>query len=208
MTPRLLLITGPCAYTVGDVVQEQKFEVRDFLGTCKLLRLDLDRHPRSSVDFTAQELADAICVQPQGIEWLVGLVLPTPYPYVNLTCGHSCVGRSLQWDCPVCRKYYALPDRLAILAPNLYDEYEDYTDESGRARIRKVPLLVEWVRAWGGEEWHCGTCAGTPLESHPRPCAISICFPSSPGRQARGATWPEAVQAALGEEMGEKGPLT
>lgn len=118
---------------------------------------------------------------PGGEEWLVGLVLPTPHPYINLTCGHTHWRCSLQWGCKVCRGYYRLPARLAILAPDA------------------PTLLVERVRAWGGEVWWCSR------REEPTDCLIT-CDKWIPPHPAASAdydviedTWPEAVRAALGE---------
>jgi hypothetical protein len=124
---------------------------------------------------------------PGGEEWLAGLVLPG-LPTENRR--YSNAWKCYQKDGP--SEEENLPARLAILAPDLYNEHEDYTDESGRARIRKVPLLVERVKAWGGEVWHCSYDSE---QEWPQVECPAWHHPTIVSK-----TWPEAVRAALGEE--------
>jgi hypothetical protein len=115
-------------------------------------------------------MARAIRALPGGEEWLMGLVLPEGTDYCS---AHE---KGWEWGCGRCDFRLGLPARLAILAPE------------------PPPLLVERVRSWGGEMWHCYNETET---QDGRPC--SIYNQSWPDEPRDAATWPEAVRAALGE---------
>lgn len=188
MTPMLILLTGPA---VGEVANPDTpepilpgFTVRDYDSVCiKLidcLTNDCDNYVW---------LEERIRALPGGEEWLVGLVLPDTPDFCAHECGEEDEGGPL-WGCPRCRDIAWLPDaplaRLAILAPD------------------PPPLLVERVRAWGGEVWWCaddpdadqGICFIGRVAGSPAPAPAC---PASMTCAGRADTWLEAVRAALGE---------
>lgn len=200
MTPRLMLLTGPAAGDVAAVLDAATpaaeprqgascepwwDEVRDYweapdivaggggppavepeCGVCD------EMHPCKCSRLAEQ----AIRSLPGGESWLVGLVLPDPYtggPDGNP--GPRWGGAPNGWA----RAHEYLPSgaptrRLAILAPE------------------PPPLLVERVRAWGGEVWECEIAP--PEYGKPDSCWIVL-----DNDVPSGTTWPEAVRAALGE---------
>jgi len=189
VTPRLLLLTGPAAGEVAQAISEWKclgcdlqaehtcigFEVRDYgEAVARITQAATDgEHMRRAVEQVIRSIRD-------GEAWLVGLVLPDPYT------GGPDGNPGPRWgntpDAWV-RAHNYLPSgaptrRLAILAPE------------------PPPLLVERVRAWGGEVWDCSTSPSGD-DSFLAWCHI---HDEEGGRLiATGTTWPEAVRAALGE---------
>lgn len=170
ITPRLLLLTGPAAGEVAEVLHawtlEAEFlterlwdEVRDFLAAPRRLA-------RAYIGpETSKDLASAICAIPGGEAWLVGLVLPEGRGLLGLPDGRridSQIGETL-------------PARLAILAES------------------PPPLLVERVMDWGGQRWECltGCYRGMYCQIMDRTGPTAVWHNAD--------TWPEAVAPALGE---------
>lgn len=191
MTPRLLLLTGPAAGEVAAVLRYESGQDDEMLP-CPIREWDEVRdygaepisaymraHPRCGhgVRVPTWLLDEAIRSLPGGEAWLVGLVLPEPHGMINhWSTPMPVYGRRDLTDDHVAMllRVRGLPARLAILAPE------------------PPPLLVERVRAWGGEVWDCDlTSPGD------RPCGISD--PATSTWRGMGDTWPEAVRDALGE---------
>lgn len=214
MTPRLLLLTGPAAGDVAAVLRAATpaadprqgascdpwwDEVRDyeqaprsisdqFCGTRTTTASGIQAAARrvSATDAAIRSL-------PGGEKWLIGLVLPEPM-YQSPPWGHkNAVVASQSYGGGVVRQFFEnIPDekykpaRLAILAPE------------------PPPLLVERVRAWGGEVWWCaddpdadqGICFIGRVAGSPAPAPAC---PASMTCAGRADTWLEAVRAALGE---------
>lgn len=163
MKPRLILLTGPAADEAARVLRE----MCDFIRLAPLPEAAAWDEVR---DYwrAPQYISDHFCE-----EWLVGLVLPRPG--LCMSNGHRYPPDQPVVGCEGCRSLVGLPARLAILAPD------------------PPPLLVERLRAWGGEMWHC---CNEATEDDGRPCSIyNQAWPDEP-RDA--ATWPEAVRMALG----------
>lgn len=196
MTPRLLLLTGPAAGEVARALSPDECEHCDVsMDPCSLcpVRLGFDVRDFMAVPL---ELVPA-SVLPGGEAWLVGLVLPELPIYCAYPNGMRHDRDSINlleagdFFCEPCRNDCGLPPRLAILAPE------------------PPPLLVERVRAWGGEVWECETCDRSDLLAHQftedtpmEPPCITVYggpHPWSPSFLGENHTWPEAVRAALGE---------
>lgn len=167
MTPRLILLTGPAADEVARVLRKGTHTAR--LGW-NFPTWDAVREYVSCLIH--------ICYGPGAIQGRkVDLTTKQVEQGIcSLPGGEEwLVGLVLPGTVP----YTRLPARLAILAPE------------------PPPLLVERVRAWGGEMWHCGTdiLSEQMWEDCPefQPCIIvgNTSFTEH--------TWPEAVRAALGE---------
>lgn len=196
MTPRLLLLTGPAAGDVANALNPDDcercdvsmdpcslcpvrlgFEVRDYLAApARVALMEHDcRHTR--------KVEAAIRSLPGGEAWLVGLVLPdTPYQAVKWGFKNAVLATQ-NFGCGRVKQTFGIipdpnfshgPARLAILAPE------------------PPPLLVERVRAWGGEVWECEIAP--PEYGKPDSCWIVL-----DNDVPSGTTWPEAVRAALGE---------
>ena len=182
MTPRLVLLTGPAAGEVAQVFRDDCHcccpegdphrrwdEVRDFLEVPRRLVDDPigwgDTGPQETWDSEAGYVVERICEEPGGEAWLVGLVMPERDPgFYRESWGGTHQGL---------RRHMGLAARLAILAPE------------------PPPLLVERVRAWGGEVWECGISAA--------PATAGKCLVTFGTKCFYADTWPEVVRAALGE---------
>lgn len=165
MTPRLVLLTGPAAEVADYLEDEESFEVRDYWEAPRCIAGVPDA---VAIEHGIREFAG-------GEAWLVGLVLPAVprrmmLQDVAITSKPNFEREGFRRDC-------GLPARLAILAPE------------------PPPLLVERVRAWGGEVWWCS------VDEHEGPWARIDPTPARVARDCLAAarTWPEAVRAALGE---------
>ena len=211
MTPRLVLLTGPAAEEVAEALRFKcdncgspadcmcsleltrgasvPFEVRDYRNAGVLLRGAIEwaldnPHDGSGVVRNGRVLSLPQAIQdnlersirslPGGEAWLVGLVLPEFG--LCMSNGHGYPLGQPKWGCARCREVNSLPARLAILAPD------------------PPPLLVDRLRAWGGEVW---ICIYEVEATDGKPCCIyNAAWPDEP-RDAD--TWSEAVRAALGE---------
>lgn len=161
MTPRLVLLTGPAAEVADYLEDEESFEVRDYWEAPRCIAGVPDA---VAIEHGIREFAG-------GEAWLVGLVLPAVprrmmLQDVAITSKPNFEREGFRRDC-------GLPARLAILAPE------------------PPPLLVERVRAWGGEVWECGISAA--------PATAGKCLVTFGTKCFYADTWPEAVRAALGE---------
>lgn len=199
MTPRLLLLTGPAAGEVAQVFRDDCHclcptgdlhrtwdEVRDYWDAPRRIVGELEEH--EGVEYEIRSL-------PGGEAWLVGLVLPEPHGMINhWSTPMPVYGRRDLTDDHIAMllRVRGLPARLAILAPE------------------PPLLLVERVRAWGGEVWECcgpemadfGNRKADPDQTE---CNIDQ-FAIIDGQDCTKRplshsedTWPEAVRAALGE---------
>lgn len=176
MTPRLLLLTGPAAGEVAYVFRDGCKredgtswlpiwdEVRDYMSAPDHVAVTMAGKRSWMRDSLPTEAEAAIRSLPGGEEWLVGLVLPEPLNSFS----DEILGLT--------RQDQLMPARLAILAPD------------------PSPLLVERVRAWGGEVWECFS-----HESGPNAGLCGINRGVGEGTIPMHPTWPEAVRAALGE---------
>lgn len=193
MTPRLLLLTGPAADQVENVLHEARlagepgaFEVREYWRAPRQIADASSLDPEGHSDHEAAE--EAIRSLPSGEAWLVGLVLPDHACGAHGGACDAAADGARIWDCEGCRwetfadlEDLRLPARLAILAPS------------------PPPLLVERVKAWGGEAWEC-TTDHKPHSIHgKKPCGIMARNTGRGDTFWDGNTWPEAVRAALGE---------
>lgn len=196
MTPRLVLLTGPAAGEVAEVLRMAAKsinlvslapgenvtvcqtpwwdEVRDYWAAPMHVWGYASTLPRTSeVPATEQRIRSL----PGGEAWLVGMVLR---PTILENCKTFTYGERLDWiaDLQKAGRHLdepVLPARLAILAPD------------------PPALLVERVRAWGGDIWQCATSA-----SGYQMLLTNGGIPHG-GGQWLAETWPEAVRAALGE---------
>ena len=191
MTPRLVLLTGPAAgevyrvllrgcplYPAGHPVNEKDGhwwdEVRDYWAAPLAIRDAFMDHSQTVCrDEEAGDIEAAIRSLPGGEAWLVGLVLPA----LPETVGRPAT--SFPWNFAV--HHRGQPARLAILAPE------------------PPPLLVERVRAWGGQIWECTTDHEPHSIYGKKPCGITARNTGFGDTFWDGNTWPEAVRAALGE---------
>ena len=206
MTPRLVLLTGPAAgevyrvllrgcplYPAGHPVNEKDGhwwdEVRDYsaapIAVCQASAegdwAGAEGDWAGEGPTCCDRVEAAIRSLPGGEAWLVGLVLPVHSEYSELTPffeHHPATWYPRLWHLSGTRgRPEGQPARLAILAPE------------------PPPLLVERVRAWGGEVWWCS------VDEHEGSWARIDPTPARVARDCLAAarTWPEAVRAALGE---------
>lgn len=186
VTPKLLLLTGPAADDVAQVLYNGTTVADSRQGASCEPWWDEVRDYWDAPHYIAG-IPDSVAIEhgirslPGGEEWLVRLVLPA-HRFCSFGGGQEyCAYNPLakRWLCEYCRSKSTLPARLAILAPE------------------PVPLLVERVRSWGGEMWHC---RHDSAQSEKCTCRITAHVPGV-GHDVRYqgyfATWPEAVRAAL-----------
>lgn len=208
MTPRLILLTGPAANEVADVLRKDSalfaqwginctkraltgsdpFEVRDYYTASRAISdqfcgcKTVTPEGIKAAERRVAAMARAVCSLPGGEEWLVGLVLPLDTEYCVFPNGmrHDRKDNDRDpWPYPTWTcKHCRERNRLPARLAILAPT--------------PPPLLEERVRSWGGEVWFCS----------PNPGDVDSCHIQVGGETGWGCyfpTWPEAVRAALGE---------